>query len=83
MPSCDFTFSNESITTSEEHPIWVSGKGWVEAKNIRKGDSLEISNGSTLPVEQILITKEYAKLYNFRVQDFHTYYVSNLQCIKI
>jgi intein/homing endonuclease len=35
----DLTFDNVNlITTTSEHPFFVKNKGWVEAKNLKKGD---------------------------------------------
>lgn len=67
----------EKIETTAEHPFWVKGKGWVKAKDLQKGDLLEDENGVGLPVEKILIKIEKTTVYNFEVEDFHTYYVSD------
>ena len=30
----------EVMEATEEHPFWVAGRGWVEAKDLRAGDQL-------------------------------------------
>jgi RHS repeat-associated protein len=68
------------ISNTEEHPYWVDGKGWVEAKNLHKGDRVVLANGEKASVESV--TKEKlatpVKVYNFEVADWHTYFVADL-----
>ena len=68
----------EEIITTDEHPFWVKGKGWVEAKYLKIGDILTTYNGKEIPVNDIVINKEHRIVYNFEVADFHSYFVSNL-----
>lgn len=70
---------NQVITTTDEHPFWINGKGWVKAKDLKIGDKLVTDDNSELSIEKIEVKKEHRKVYNFRVKDFHTYYVSNLR----
>jgi RHS repeat-associated protein len=68
------------IETTENHPFWVEGKGWVFAADLQVGDKLQQSNGNTLKIDKINIVThdELVKVYNFTVAEFHTYYVSSL-----
>ena len=68
----------EEITTTPEHPFYVPQKGWVSAIQLRAGDILLQYNGDYLVVEQVQheILEGSITVYNFEVQDFHTYYVS-------
>ncbi|MDR6553772.1 polymorphic toxin-type HINT domain-containing protein [Paenibacillus qinlingensis] len=72
------TFGNETVTTTDRHPFWIQGKGWVLAKDLNVGDLLEKSDGSLVAIETIEVKEENVKVYNFSVQDFHTYFVTNL-----
>nr|WP_253298428.1 polymorphic toxin-type HINT domain-containing protein [Paenibacillus sp. MSJ-34] len=74
----NITVGGEVITTTDEHPFWIVGKGWVESKNLEIGDVLTTSEGKELALEKIDVKKEYKTVYNFMVNDFHTYFVSNL-----
>lgn len=68
----------EILQTTDEHPFWVVGEGWVEAKNLKAGDQLENDHGDTLTISKVLIKKKNTTVYNFKVKDYHTYYVSGL-----
>ncbi|GAA3408999.1 hypothetical protein GCM10020370_47220 [Paenibacillus hodogayensis] len=74
----NITIGDEVITTTDEHPFWIVGKGWVESKNLVLGEVLTTSDGKELAIEKIEIKKEHKTVYNFKVKDFHTYFVSNL-----
>ena len=66
------------ITTTPEHPFYVPQKGWTGAIHLRAGDMLVLSNGEYVIVEKIEheLLESPALVYNFEVEDFHTYYVS-------
>ncbi|MFC3789839.1 polymorphic toxin-type HINT domain-containing protein [Paenibacillus sp. GCM10012307] len=74
----NITVGEEVITTTDEHPFWIVGKGWVESKNLAVGDVLTTTDGKELAIEKIEVKKEHVTVYNFKVKDFHTYFVSNL-----
>jgi len=63
--------------TTEEHPFYVDGKGWVKAEDLKTGDNLRLFDGSNIQIDSIEIRKldEEIKVYNFEVDDFHTYFV--------
>jgi len=60
-----------------EHPFWVVGQGWVSASHLKSGDIFKLESGKTIAVEKIEfeLLNEPVKVYNFEVEDFHTYYV--------
>ncbi|KEZ48577.1 hypothetical protein AZ46_0216830 [Metabacillus indicus LMG 22858] len=66
------------IETTDEHPFWVVGEGWIKAKDLVKGDLLETSDGTTLSIDDIKIVKKHVTVYNFKVKDYHSYFVSDL-----
>ena len=63
-----------------EHPFYVVKNGWVKASYLRAGDILLLQSGEYVIVE--LVQHEILELpltvYNFEVEDFHTYYVGNI-----
>lgn len=67
------------IDTTEEHPFYVSQKGWTAAYELRTGDKLLLQNGKIVIVEmvQYKILKKSVKVYNFEVSDWHNYFVSD------
>ncbi|RTE11330.1 hypothetical protein EJQ19_02610 [Paenibacillus whitsoniae] len=79
--SWNITVGDELITTTDEHPFWIHNKGWVVAKDLVVGDLFETSDGSYLAIDKIEIKEQHTMVYNFRVKDFHTYYVSNLKIL--
>ncbi|WP_218015222.1 polymorphic toxin-type HINT domain-containing protein [Brevibacillus dissolubilis] len=74
----NITVGEEVITTTDEHPFWIVGKGWVESRKLVVGDVLTTSDGKILAIKKIVVKKEHRTVYNFKVKDFHTYFVSNL-----
>ena len=71
--------NGEEIITTPEHPFYVPTKGWIGAVHLRAGDILVLQNGKYVIVEKIQheILETPVTVYNFEVEDFHTYYVSN------
>lgn len=69
---------NVIITTTPEHPFWATGKGWILAKNLKENDYLVNSHGNSIKIletEKVKVESS-KKLYNFEVEDWHTYFVS-------
>ena len=73
------TVNGEEITTTPGHPFWVPQKGWTKAVHLRAGDRLQLLNGEYVVVEQIQheLLEAPVFVYNFEVEDFHTYYVGS------
>ena len=69
--------NNEEIICTNEHPFYSPVKGWTEACQLRAGDILVSLNGEYVIVEKVQheILESPVKVYNFEVEDFHTYYV--------
>ncbi|MDE5778261.1 MAG: hypothetical protein K2I10_07165, partial [Lachnospiraceae bacterium] len=71
---------SEEIETTEEHPFYVEGVGFVPASELRAGDIIRTSDVENLPIDRVETEEleEPVLVYNFEVEDFHTYYVSGL-----
>ena len=69
----------EEIICTNEHPFYSPVKGWTEACKLRSGDILVSLNGEYVVVEQVQheILEAPIKVYNFEVEDFHTYFVGD------
>ena len=66
------------IRTTREHPFFVRNKNaWVPAIKLEPGDVFRSHHGQWVTVEEVYDTGEYEKVYNFRVADFHTYFVGS------
>lgn len=72
--------NGEEIITTVDHPFYVKDKGFINAVELKVGDELLDSNGNILLIEDytVELTNEPVKVYNFQVEDFHTYHVSEL-----
>ena len=72
--------NGEEIVTTVDHPFYVQGRGFVEAGKLLVGDKLLDVNGNILLVEKFYIelTEKPVTVYNFQVEDFHTYLVGRL-----
>jgi len=70
--------NGEEIITTETHPFYVNNRGFVNAGELKVGDELLDSDGEVLFVENytVELTKDLITVYNFQVEDFHTYHVS-------
>ena len=70
----------EEIITTPGHPFYAPHKGWTEAADLRAGDILVLVNGEYVVVEKIQheLLEAPIPVYNFNVDGFHTYFVTNL-----
>ncbi|MGG4147628.1 polymorphic toxin-type HINT domain-containing protein, partial [Paenibacillus algorifonticola] len=69
---------DEVIEATGEHPFWLDGKGWTFVKDLKVGDLLVSSDGTKLAIDKIEKESREATVYNFEVEDYHSYFVSNL-----
>lgn len=71
------TINGEVITSTLDHPFYVQDAGFVGAGDLYIGDKLLDAEGNTLLVEDVKTEKldVPVKVYNFKVDEFHTYYV--------
>ena len=73
------TINGEEIVTTDNHPFYVQGRGFIEAGHLLVGDKLVSVNGEDLIIEDyyLELTEEPVSVYNFQVEDFHTYFVGD------
>ena len=71
------TIDGEEIITTFDHPFYVRERGFVIACEIWVGAQLLDVNNNILIVEntRLELVKNPVKVYNFQVEDFHTYHV--------
>lgn len=71
--------NGEEITTTPGHPFYSPIKGWTDAAKLRAGDILVLVNGEYVVVEKVQheLLESPVKVYNFQVEDYHTYFVSD------
>ena len=63
--------------TTDNHPFYVQGKGFIKAEGLFAGDKLISVDGKDLIVEthDIEQCENPVTVYNFKVEDYHTYFV--------
>lgn len=78
------TINGEKIVTTDNHPFFVQGRGFIQAERLLVGDKLVSVNGDDLFIEKYHIEKceISADVYNFQVEDTHTYFVGKL-CVWV
>ncbi len=77
------TVNDETINTTALHPFYVVGKGWTEAVEIEVGDEVILQDGKTAVIADKLteLLDEPVKVYNFTVDEFHTYFVGMIHIL--
>nr|WP_265588912.1 polymorphic toxin-type HINT domain-containing protein [Terrisporobacter petrolearius] len=71
--------AGEVIEATEQHVFYIDGVGWIPASMIEEGDVVVLQSGDKSAVEKIdkVVHNELIPVYNFEVEDFHTYFVSD------
>ena len=74
------TVNGEVITSTLDHPFYVQDAGFVGAGDLYIGDKLLDAQGNTILVEDMKFETlaESVKVYNFQVDELHTYHVGNV-----
>lgn len=68
-----FTAGRDTIESTGGHLFWVSGRGWVRAKELQAG---QVLHGASAPAVVTSVQPSVvAETYNLVVDDFHTYFV--------
>jgi RHS repeat-associated protein len=74
----DLYIDGQTITTTEEHPFWVPDLGWVKAKDLQEGTLVQTNHETFLDIDKIERREGDFTVYNFQVEEFHSYFVSDL-----
>ncbi|MGL5694612.1 MAG: polymorphic toxin-type HINT domain-containing protein, partial [Peptostreptococcaceae bacterium] len=71
--------AGEVIEATEQHVFYIDNVGWIPASMIEEGDTVILQSGEKAKVENIeeVVHNEIIDVYNFEVEDFHTYFVSD------
>lgn len=75
--------NSEEVITAETHLSCVNKHGFVEAGRLKVGDELLDINNNIILIEDytVEITEESTTVYNFQVEDFHTYHVGSFDIL--
>lgn len=73
------TINKELITTTINHPFYIKNLGFVNAGELQAGNEVVNQKGEIYTVENVRFefVESTEKVYNFQVEDFHTYHVGN------
>jgi RHS repeat-associated protein len=66
----------EVIEATSDHPFFIGGQ-WLKVHQLRKGQQVSLYSGQKAGIDSIVVIAKRATVYNFTVQDFHTYYVGS------
>jgi hypothetical protein len=77
----DLFVDGEVISTTGEHPFWTPDKGWVEAKDLVVGSLFMTEDGRVIDIDGVETRSGDFTVYNFSVEGFHTYFVSDLSIL--
>ena len=73
----DSVFPMEVMSITPAHPVYVEGRGWVDAAEVAVGDRLRRQDGGwarVLAVERVVLEAPQM-VYNLTVAGIHTYFV--------
>ncbi|MGE4240022.1 MAG: polymorphic toxin-type HINT domain-containing protein [Ramlibacter sp.] len=68
----------ETLRTTEEHPFWVKGNGWVKAALLTVDDVLLDLQDRDMTIVDVAVEEARETVYNIEVAQFHTYHVGEL-----
>lgn len=74
------SFGNEVVEATHEHPFFIGGR-WLKVDELKIGDKLTLYDGSNMTITNIELVEGSFKVYNFTVDEFHTYFVSKLNVL--
>jgi len=72
------TQDGQSIQATGDHPFWVEGKGFVEARYLTRGDRLRRVDGRGSEITALCSDAASVRVYNLKIDNTHTYYASGL-----
>jgi hypothetical protein len=77
----DLVVDGETISVTPNHEFWVVDKGWIEAEDLGIGDRLWTNDGGVVDVDGVTRREGSFQVYNFEVDGFHSYFVSDLDIL--
>ena len=72
------TIGEDVIDTTPNHPFYIETYGFKPASELKAGDRVRLLNGTNAEIKSAVTERlvEPVKVYNFEVEDWHTYYVA-------
>ena len=66
---------SQSFETTDDHPWWIAGHGWVHTKDLAPGMAVITRDGKGMIVAAVAKTDRTDATYNLTIADFETYFV--------
>lgn len=73
----EYLLVNDTLGVTEEHVLFFNGQ-WQLAADLEVGDTLVNRDGENVPVESIRTVHREGMVYNFEVENFHTYFADGI-----
>jgi RHS repeat-associated protein len=67
--------ATEALLTTDEHPFYVQGKGFIDAEDLGEGDVVQLAGGDTATVTGNRVVQKAQLAHNLTVANDHTYFV--------
>ncbi|MBQ4081210.1 MAG: hypothetical protein II596_11050, partial [Thermoguttaceae bacterium] len=74
---------DQEVVCTPEHPFYVIGKGWVHAQDLQQGDFCLSATGDKIAFVSKENLVEKQRVYNFEVDNLHTYFVGSNFVVSI
>jgi hypothetical protein len=68
---------NETLLTTDEHPFFVEGKGFISADTLVEGDVVQLAANATATVTSNRVVERGQLAHNLTVANDHTYFVGD------
>jgi hypothetical protein len=76
-PIWNLELPDQVIETTAEHPFYVVNReAWIPTQMLEAGDNLVTDDGQVVPVLGVQDAKRVETVYNFNIEEFHTYFVA-------
>jgi len=73
----EITLEGETIETTAEHPFYTR-EGWKDAADLTETDEIKTKTGEWKFIKEHKFAYQKRKVFNFEVEDWHTYFVGVL-----
>lgn len=67
-----------NLVVTGEHLMWVDGKGWVAACNLKVGDWLSTFDGANYKVAEMKATKQVIPVYSLQLEGDSAFYANGV-----
>lgn len=79
-PTVKFDVDDAQLQCTAGHLLWVSGKGWTKASQIKEGDLLHTASDPAVVTK--VIKANVAPTFNLEIAENHTYFVGNSRVLS-